>query len=177
MSTPINYDQIREYQDTPEIPGEWTIQDADDELKPIADFIKQRTQHNEYISPERIKFLYGSKAVKSGGRYVTGVLKKRDDFEKSINDDFDFIIVVYYKLWKELDIENKTIQLDKIISGIDPEKNTKKTPDVSEFTGNMRFFGADTVLNSSEVVDMTVTRIVEEEKETKKNDKKALNYG
>lgn len=173
----INYDPIRQYQDTPTIPGEWNYEDADDELRPIAAYLKQITQHNEYISPERIKFLYSNKPRKVGGRYVAGYLVARNEVEKLVDDTYDFIAIVYYKAWKEFDIENKTIQLDKILSGIDTDTQKKTSPSVMEYIGNLRFFGAETVLNSSEVVDMTVSRIVDEEKEAKKNEKKALRHG
>ena len=51
-----------DYLKTPEFPtenfGDWEFQDADDELRVIAQFIKEKTPHNSEIDPERIKVLY-----------------------------------------------------------------------------------------------------------------------
>ena len=51
-----------DYLKTPEFPtenfGDWEFQDADDELRVIAEYIKNKTAHNSSIEPERIKFLY-----------------------------------------------------------------------------------------------------------------------
>ncbi len=173
MATTLNYSEISSIE-TPVLPTDFTYDDANEELQPIAEFIKQKTIHNEYIMPGRIKFLYSSKLKKEGGRYTIGSLVKRDDMEKMINDDYDFIVFVSYKIWKELDVENKVIQLDKILSGIDTGTNetpklTKKQADSKEFVSNMRFFGPEKVLNSSEAVHLACERIVEKEKEAKKN--------
>ncbi len=173
MITPLNYDEISKLE-TPGLPTDFSFEDANEELQPIAEFIRKKTIHNEYISPERVKFLYSSKLKKEGGRYVIGSLFKRDDMEKMINDDYDFIVFVSYKVWKELNIENKVIQLDKILSGIDTGTNespklAKKMADSKEYIANMRFFGPEKVLNSSEAVHLACERIVEKEKEDKKN--------
>ena len=73
-----------------------------------------------------------------------------------------------------MDIENKVIQLDKILCGvnIDVENKTKKqSVDSKEYVSNLRYYGPEKVLNSSEMVDMTIERIVEEEKEERKENK------
>lgn len=173
MATPLNYDEISGIE-TPVFPVDFSFEDADEELQPIADFIRKRTIHNEYIIPSRIKFLYSAKFKKDAGKYVIGNLIKRDDMEKMINDEYDFIVIVSYKVWKELDIANKVIQLDKILCGIDTGTNEdpklgKKSADSKEYLANMRFFGPENVLNSSEVVHLACTRILEKEKEAKKN--------
>jgi len=148
--------------------------DADDELLPIANWIKTNTQHNSEIKTNRIKYLYTTTAKKDGGRYILGTLSLRTEIEKIINDDFDYILFVHYKSWKELDIENKVIQLDKILCGvnIDVENKAKKqSVDSKEYVSNLHFFGPEKVLNSSEIIDMTVSRIIEQEKEEKKKKK------
>ena len=146
--------------------------DADDELLKIAEYIKMNNQHNENIIPERIKFLYTTVARKSGGRYKIGDLGLRSELEKMINDEFDYTITIYYKAWKELDIEHKVLQLDKTLCGIkigDENKTKIESVDSKEYRSNMKCYGSDKVLESSEIVDMTIERIVEEEKEQKKN--------
>lgn len=148
--------------------------DADDELRQIADYIKMNTKHNSDIKPERIKYLYTTNAKKDGGRYVLGSLSLRSDVEKIINDDYDYILSVHYKSWKELDMKNKVIQLDKILCGIniDEDDNVKKQAvDSKEFINNLRHYGPKVVLDSSEIVDIAVSRIVEEEKEERKSNK------
>jgi len=162
---------------TPEFTSLRSFEDADEELLPIANFIKEKTIHNADIETDRIKFLYCDKPKKDGNSYVTGVLMKRNDFEKMINDDYDYIIFVYYKVWKELDIENKVIQLDKILCGIDlgtmeSPKLAKKQTDSREYFCNMKYFGAEKVLNSSEAVHLATERMLEKEKEEKRNHKK-----
>ena len=145
--------------------------DADDELRPIADWIKSNADHNADIKPDRIKYLYSTNVKKDGGRYVLGTLSLRSEVEKMVNDDYDYILSVHYKAWKELDIENKVIQLDKVLCGvnIDLENKTKKlSVDSKEYISNLRHYGPEKVLNSSETVDMTIERIVDEEKEERK---------
>lgn len=91
-----------------------------------------------------------------------------------VNDDFDYILFVHYKTWKELDLNHKVIQLDKILCGISIDidnKIKKNSVDSKEYINNLRYYGAETVLNSSEIIDMTVDRIIEEEKQQKKNAK------
>ena len=83
---------------------------------------------------------------------------------------------VYYKSWKELDIENKVIQLDKILCGysVDVNNKTKKySVDSKEYVSNLRHYGEVKVLNSSEIVDMKIERIVDEIREERKNNKNA----
>ncbi len=144
--------------------------DADEEMQQVANWIKANTFHNSEVKPERIKFLYTTVAKKDGGRYVLGTLQLRSDIEKMVNDSFDYIVSVHYKSWKELDISNKVIQLDKILCGISMgEGKTKKTSvDSKEFINNLRHYGAEVVLQSSEIVDMTIDRIIEQEKLEKK---------
>lgn len=148
--------------------------DADDEIMKIAEWIKNNVDHNSDIVPERIKYLYSTTAKKDGGRFVLGALSLRTDVEKMVNNDYDYILSVHYKTWKELNVENKVIQLDKILCGIkvDEENKTKKVSvDSKEYVSNLRYYGPETVLNSSEIVEMTVERIVEQEKEEKKTKK------
>ena len=149
--------------------------DADDELLEIAKWVQKNVEHNSDIKPERIKFLYTTTVKKDGGRYKVGGLELRSEIEKMINDDYDYTIFIHYKSWKELDIENKVIHLDKILCGVnidDTENKTKKySVDIKEYNSNMRYYGAQKVLDSSEMVDMTIERIVDEEKEQRKNNK------
>lgn len=149
--------------------------DADDELILIANWIKANTLHNANIKPERIKYLYTTTARKDGGRYVLGNIELRNEVEKMVNDDFDYILFIHYKSWKALDIENKVIQLDKILCtiSIDDENKTKKqSANVKEHSCNLRHYGAEKVLNSSETIALAVESIVEKEKEERKNNKK-----
>jgi hypothetical protein len=148
--------------------------EADDELLPIANWIKANAEHNADIKPERIKYLYTTNVKKDGGRYVLGNLSLRSEVEKMVNDDYDYILSVHYKSWKELNIENKVIQLDKILCGVDIDienKTKKQSVDSKEYISNLRHYGPEKVLNSSETVDMTIERIVDEEKEERKNNK------
>jgi hypothetical protein len=160
--------------------GEWEYQDADDELLHIAKFIKGHTGHNSHIEPERIKFLYTRKPKKDGGRFVAGSLILIDSMVKMINDTYDYMVVVYHPVWKKLDSKNKVIQLDKILCGIDmsPGKDMaevvykKKQTDSKEYTNNMRHFGFNDVLKSSEMIDLATQSAIEKELEEKKNSKK-----
>lgn len=159
--------------------GEWSYQDADAELKPIANFIASKTPHNSEIDPNRIKFLYTTKVKKEGGRFGIGNLSMRSDIERLVNDEFDYIVTIYYPVWKDLDSKNKAIQLDKILCGVeltpgkDPAEVTvkKKPTDSREYTENMKHFGEVEVLKSSEIVDLAVQRIMEEAAEQKKMQK------
>jgi len=150
--------------------------EADDELRPIADWIKSNVPHNADIKPDRIKYLYTTLVKKDGGKFVLGTLSLRSELEKTVNDDYDYILFVHYKTWKELNIENKVIQLDKILCGvdIDAENNTKKmSVDSKEYISNLRHYGPEVVLNSTEIVDMTVDRIIGQEKEERKEAKES----
>lgn len=165
---------------TPDFPkenfGDWEFQDADDELMNIAKFIKEKTPHNSEIEPDRIKYLYTKKAKKDSGRYTAGYLIARPNMEKTVNDKYDYFLVVYHPVWKNIDSKQKTIQLDKILCGIEiaPGKDLaevvckKKSADSKEYTENMRHFGADEVLKSSEMFDLACVQAIEKEKEEAK---------
>jgi len=166
------------FENTPVLPSDYEgYMDADDELLPIAQQIKNTTVHNADIVTNRIKFLYSTLNPKrEGGRYVLSSLTKRSDVDKMVNDDYDYIITVYYDVWKDLDETNKIIQLDKALCGIDMgtlEKPTlkKTTPDTREYNDNLRCYGAETVLDSSEMVDLACQRISEEKKERKREER------
>ncbi len=167
--------------------GEWSYQDADDELRSIAKFISQKTSHNSEVDSDRIKFFYTSKVKKDGGRFVLGNLAMRSDIERMVHNDYDYILCIYYPVWKDLDIKNKVIQLDKILCGVDlaPGKDPaeivvkKRATDSREYIDNMKHFGSEEVLRSSEIVDLATQRIMEEAAEQKKmkkeQNKKAKN--
>ncbi len=149
------------------------FEDADDEMLFIANHIKKTTQHNEYIEPNRIKFLYSDKPKKDGSSYSLFDLFKRNDMDKMINDTYDFILTVFYDVWKDITPEQKIIMLDKALCGIDmgdmeKQKVGKNPPDSKEYKSNMRFFGADKVMSTSEIVDLACRRNLEERKEEKK---------
>jgi hypothetical protein len=172
----------QKFETTPVLPADFEgYMDADDELNPIAKHIKDTTIHNADIETNRIKFLYCTKnPKKEGGRFVLASLVKRSEIEKMVNDEYDYIVTVFYDVWKDLDEKNKTIQLDKALCGIDMgtlEKPSlsKKTPDTREFNDNLRFYGAEKVLDSSEMVDVACQRVLEERKERKKEEKNQKN--
>lgn len=149
------------------------FEDADDEMLFIANHIKKTTQHNEYIEPDRIKYLYSNKPKKDGSRYALFDLFKRSDMDKMINDTYDFILTVFYDVWKSLEPEQKIMLLDKALCGIDmgsmeSQKIGKTPPDSKEYTANMRFYGAEKVMNASEMIDLACIRIIEEKKEQAK---------
>ena len=149
--------------------------DADEELLEIANWIKINVLHNADITPNIINYLYTTVVKKDGGRFALGSLSLRSEVEKMVNDDFDYILFVHYKTWKELNIEHKVIQLDKILCGVnvDIDNKTKKmSVDSKEYISNLRHYGPENVLNSSEIIDLTANRIIEQEKETRKNNKK-----
>jgi hypothetical protein len=164
---------------TPVIQDLQTYMDADDEMLAIAQYIVKHNQHNEYVLPERIKFLYSPKPKKDGGRYSLFDLIKRSEIEKMINDDFDFILTIFYDVWSKLEPEQKIIQLDKALCGVDMgdgeeiEKLKKKAPDSKEYVSNMYFYGAEKVMRISEVIDLSCASAMEERKEKEKNAKKA----
>jgi hypothetical protein len=145
--------------------------DADEELKEIANYVRIHSPHNSEVDCERIKYLYTTQAKKDGGKYTIGQLIARKDMEKMVNNDYDYILIVHYRTWKELDIEHKVIQMDKLLCGVlvtDDNKVKKNQVDSKEYINNMRHYGAEKVLQSTEVVDMTVERIVESEKDEKR---------
>jgi len=149
--------------------------DADDELREIADYIKKHNQHNEYIEPERIKFLYSPKPKKDGGRYVIHDLIKRSEIEKMVNDQYDFILTVFYDVWVKMGGKEKIILLDKALCGIEIDvhenievKPKKKSPDSKEYVANMRMYTPEVVMNISETVDLDCLQAIEERKEKAK---------
>jgi len=156
---------------TPEFDKKIQMMDADDELLPVAEYIKTKTDHNSYIDPLRIKFLYTRKAKKEGGRYILGGLTLRDEMERMVNKDYDYIVSVYYPVWKDLDIENRIIQLDKIICGIDvsnEEKPGKNQKDSREHVRNLKHYGIKKVIDSTEMVHLAIATAVEKQKEEDK---------
>jgi hypothetical protein len=166
------------FQQTPVLPLDFEgFMDADDELLEIANYVKRTTSHNSDIETDRIKFVYDTTSPKKeGGRFVLATLTKRTKLDKVVNDDYDYIVSVFYDVWKDLDNENKVLQLDKALCGIDMgtiEKPIlgKKSTDTREFNNNLRHYGADKVLNSSEMVDLACQRILEERKEKKKEER------
>lgn len=166
---------------TPKLPEFKGYFDADDELKPIADRLKVSSKYLSEIEPARIKFFYTNKPKKRGDNYEIFNLMLRKDVEKSIEDSYDYVLTVYYNVWAELDPIQKVISLDKALCGIDfgtgeEIKLGKASPDCAEFKTNMKQYGADKVMNTSELISMTCVRIAEEIKEAKKQaaaDKKA----
>lgn len=157
---------------TPVIQNLDTLMDADEELSEIASYIKEHNQHNEYIEVDRIKFLYSPKPKKDGSRYVLFELFKRSDMEKMINNEFDFILTVFYDVWVKLESEQKIIALDKALCGVDPDvhnehtlaKPKKKSPDSKEYVSNMLFYGPEKVMNLSETIDLSCQSALEERK-------------
>jgi hypothetical protein len=165
---------------TPDIKGEWKYDDADDELQAISSYIRQNSEYNSDVEIERIKFLYTKSAKKVGGKYAIGDIILRSELEKMIDDSFDYIVTVYYPVWKDLTKEHKVIQLDKLLCGvdlgtIDKPSIKKKSADSREFISSIKNFGADTVIQSSEIVHLAAERIAEKEKEDKKDRKNYVN--
>ena len=162
---------------TPVIQDLQAYMDADDEMLLIARQIVKENQHNEYVLPERIKYLYSPKPKKDGGRYSLFDLIKRSEIEKMVNDNYDFILTIFYDVWAKLEPEQKVIQLDKALCGIDmgegeADKSKKKAPDSKEYVSNMLFYGAEKVMRISEIVDLSCATAVEERKEKEKAGKK-----
>lgn len=163
---------------TPVIKNLETYMDADDEMLEIADYIRKHNQHNEYIEPSRIKFLYAPKPKKDGSRYILFDLHKRSDMDKMINNQFDFILTIFYDVWAILSGEQKIIQLDKALCGVDMNvneeeaKSKKKAPDSKEYVANMLMYGPKTVMEISTLVDMKCISAIEQRKEDAKNGKK-----
>jgi hypothetical protein len=176
---PEELNENTNFENTPVLPSDFEgYMDADEELAPISKQIKDTTVHNADIETNRIKFLYCTKnPKKEGGRFILASLIKRSEVEKTVNDEYDYIITVFYDVWKDLDKKNKTIQLDKALCGIDmgtleSPNLSKKSADTREFNDNLRFYGAEKVLDSSEMIDLACQRVLEERKEKKKQDKK-----
>lgn len=161
---------------TPDMLGSQDYMDADDELSPMADLIKQQTSHNYDIRVDRIKFLYTNKAKKEGGRYIIGELMVRNEKERVVYDACDYVVIVYHPVWKDLDKPNKFIQLDRLLCGIEieikksgEEAIKKAAYDCREYIDNLHYWGADDVLKSSETVHLAITRHIEESKEKAQN--------
>ena len=185
MSTKFNASAFAELDkiETPnfDAAGEWEFQEADEELMAIADFIASKASNGHDIQPDRISYWYTNKVKKDGGKFILGSLTARDELERRKNNDFDYFLSVYYPVWKDLDSKNKAIQLHKILCGFnltpgkDPaEVLVKKNPtDTREYKENIDFFGAEDVLNSSNIINMAVTTILEKAAEDKKNAKEA----
>jgi hypothetical protein len=150
--------------------------DADDEMQMIAEYIRKHNEHNSYVQPDRIKFLYSPKPKKDGGKFVLTELFKRSDMEKMVNDQYDFIITCFYDVWKKLEPEQKLIVMDKALCGIEvvEEKTKKKAPDSKEYLNNMHFYGAEKVMRISEQIDLACTTAMEQRKENAKNAKEAV---
>ena len=166
------FSEIEDNLNLPEYGDFEGFEDADDDLRPVAEFLKKKSIHNEYIEPRRIKFFFTNKPKKDGGRYSPGTLMVRSEIERRVDDRYDFIAIIYYPVFKMLDNEDKIIQLDKVLCGIDlgtMEKPAikKQQPDSKEFIGNLNFFGRDKVHDSSETVHLAIESIVQSEKEEK----------
>jgi hypothetical protein len=165
------FEEVNQYNSPVFDSEEWKYQDADDELGAISEFIKNHFSHNANIEPQRIKFFYTMKTKKVGGRYTLGSLKLRDEEERALDENYDFILSVFYPVWKELDARSKVVQLDKILCGIqmEEEKLKKKQSDSIEFVDNLYCFGVEDVIKSTEVVHLSTEQFIEKQKEAKKN--------
>lgn len=159
-------------------PG-WEYHDADDELIEFARHLAKKTSHHDNLDPDRIKFFYTTKIQKDGGRFTLGSLVVRPAYERLIDGGFDYIMFIYYPVWKNLDSKNKAIQLDKILCGVQlkPGKDmaelvvSKKATDSREYLDNLNHFGNEDVLRSSEIVARAVEQLLEDEAERKKIEK------
>ena len=97
--------------------------------------------------------------------------------EKMVNDQYDYILTVFYDVWKELSPEQKIMSLDKALCGIDGgdmehQKISKKNPDSKEYTENMNLFGPLEVMKLSEIIDLKCQSFVDEKKEEKNSKRK-----
>ncbi len=161
---------------TPDMLPSIEFMDADDEMRPMARLIHDRTPHNIDMDVERIKFLYSTKAKKEGGKYSMGELLVRSSKERAVYDAYDYVCIVFQPVWKDLDAANKFIQLDRLLCGVaietkkSGEEVKKKAPfDSREYMSNMSFWGSDSVLKSSETIHLATSRYIEEQKENAKN--------
>ena len=162
---------------TPDIHSDhFTFEDADEELVEVSKFIMRHFPSKSELELSRIKFLYADKPKKEGGKYGVGYIVPRTEIERAVDDRYDYIVCVYYHTWKNLDIKHKVIQLDKILCGVlvefstEGEKRVKKNvTDTREFKENIDNFGAEEVLNSSEIINLAVRTEVERQKNIKKN--------
>jgi len=160
---------------------DWEYFDADDELEEFTTYLAKHTGHHDDLEPKRIKYFYTTKIQKDGGRFVIGSLAARSTVERMLNDKYDYMLFIYYPVWKNLDTKNKAIQLDKLLCGVDikPGKDMaeivakKKPTDSREYLDNMAYFGSDDVIKSSEIVSMGVEQILSDIAEQKKLAKEA----
>ena len=163
---------------TPDMASDIEFMDADEELREIAKFISEHSPYNEEVEVNKIKFLYTTNFKKEGGRHSVGSLIVRSAMEKAIDDRYDYIICLIHPIWKNLDTVTKTIQLDKLMCGINvsykndgTKKFSKATQNSREYLDNLRFFGADKVIDSSDLVHQTGTQIEDQMKDEKKKAK------
>lgn len=160
---------------------DWEYFDADDELEEFTTYLAKHTGHHDDVEPKRIKYFYTTKIQKDGGRFVIGSLAARSTVERMLNDKYDYMLFIYYPVWKNLDTKNKAIQLDKLLCGVDikPGKDMaeiiakKKPTDSREYLDNMAYFGSEDVIKSSEIVSMGVEQILSDIAEQKKLAKEA----
>jgi hypothetical protein len=150
--------------------------DADEELLVFSEYVRSNFSHNREIEPKRIKYLYADAPKKDGGRFVLTNLFMRSDMEKMVNDEYDYILTVFYHVWKDLTPEQKVVALDKALCGIDmgdmeKAKLSKKAPDSKEYTANLNCFGPESVMKLSELIDLRCQTILEERKENEKQAK------
>ncbi len=184
MSTKFNASAFAELEkvNTPNLDSlqpDWEYFDADDELVEFTTYLAKNTGHHDDLEPNRIKYFYTTKIQKDGGRFVLGSLIARPAFERMLNDKYDFMLFIYYPVWKNLDTKNKAIQLDKLLCGVEvkPGKDMaeivakKKPTDSREYLNNMAHFGSDDVIKSSEIVSMGVEQILKDIADKKKMEK------
>lgn len=176
MSKSEDFDLSIQY-DTPNMPENVSYMDADDEILPMAKRISSQTPHNMSIEPDRIKYLFSSKPKKEGSVYVLGQLLVRNEVERAIAEDYDYVLIIFQPVWKNLRAEEKFIQLDKLLCGVNidvnkkGEKQIKKNQfDCREYIDNMSFWGADKVMKTTEIVQLAIEQHVESKKEEKKNE-------
>lgn len=158
---------------------DWEYFEADDEIGEFTEYLAKHTGHHDDLEPKRIKYYYTTKIQKDGGRFVIGSLVARPTFERMLFDKYDYMLFIYYPVWKNLDAKNKAIQLDKLLCGIDiqpgkdmAEVNIKKKPtDSREYLNNMAHFGSDDVIKSSEIVSMGVEQILKDIADKKKQER------
>ena len=149
--------------------GAGKYMEANEELLEITNYIKANAEHNSDIEPSRIRCFYTTKPKKVGGKFAIGDLIVRSEFDKLVNDEIDYILIVYYQMWKELEIEDKVIQLDRLLCGVKAGGEKKELADAREYTDNLWFYQPDKVLRSVEKVALSITGIIEREKEARKN--------
>jgi REP element-mobilizing transposase RayT len=162
---------------TPNMPDGAHYIDADVELMPMAKRISEQTPHNMEIEADRIKYLYSNKPKKDGSSYVIGQLLVRNEVERAITEDYDYALIIFHPVWKNLNEEQKFIQLDKLLCGVKidvnkkGEKTIKKNPfDCKEYMNNMAFWGAEKVMRTTEIVQLAIEQYIESKKEDSKNE-------